>query len=472
MFALVLLLATLPLTGYVRAAGGVLDPGFGNNGKVAVDFGDPSERASDMVIQPDGKIVLAGIAGGQSIPFPSFSLARYNLDGSPDTSFGSSGMTTTDFGPTFSFGESVALQSDGKIVVAGSVLDISTNTLDFALARYNSDGSLDSTFGSGGKVITDFFTGFNDEAHAVALQSDGKIVVAGFAHSSALSINIALARYNDDGSLDSSFGVGGKVVAGFTSTGAAVAIQGDGKIIAAGNASNGFAMVRYNTDGSVDASFGSSGVVITPFNPSGAQISDLALQSNGKIVACGFTSAFSNDSFDFAVARYNGDGSLDSGFGSGGKVITDFFGNSDLCRSVALQSDGKIVVSGFATSVTGRDFALIRYNSDGSLDSAFGSGGKITTDFIGQEDDAGAVAVQSDGKIVAAGFASSGGGAGHDFALVRYFGNDFDLCLQDDSSGIWINISSTTGEYLFSDCSGTTLHGTGSLIVSTQTNLD
>jgi len=215
---------------------------------------------------------------------------------------------TTDFGGS-DYGFSVALQPDGKIVVAGYAGG------DFALARYNSDGALDTSFGSGGKVTTDFGGSYHPDGFSVALQPDGKIVVAGYAGG-----DFALARYNSDGALDTSFGSGGKVTTDF---------------------------------GGSDAGY------------------SVALQPDGKIVVAGYAG------LDFALARYNSDGALDTSFGTGGKVTTDFSGGRDVGYSVALQPDGKIVVAGYA----GVDFALARYNSDGALDTSFGSGGKVTTDF-------------------------------------------------------------------------------------------
>jgi uncharacterized delta-60 repeat protein len=253
------------------------------------------------------------------------------------------------------------------------------------------DGDLDPTFGVGGIVITDF-SGGDDYAFTLVLQPDAKIVAAG--HTSS---GFALARYNSDGSLDTSFGSGGKVVTTFSGGATAVAIQSDGKIVAAG----GSLLVRYYSDGTLDTTFGTGGKVVqTGFG--GFSVS-IVLQSDGKIVTAGAMFAPA----DFALARYNGDGSLDTTFGSGGLVTTDFSGRDDEASASLLQADGKIVAAGRTTSTVGTvqgSFALARYNTDGSLDTTFGTAGRVITSFAA--DDASVVEtliLQPDGKIVAGG---------------------------------------------------------------------
>ncbi|MFI7635963.1 hypothetical protein [Nonomuraea sp. NPDC049400] len=388
----------LLIPGVALAAPGDLDPGFGSGGKVTTDFGG-DDVAEGVAVQPDGKIVVIGRTIGV------FALARYNSDGSLDSGFGSGGKVTTDFGGDDS-ASAVALQPDGEIVVVGH----GGPGGDFALARYNSDGTLDSSFGADGRVTTDF-GGSGDAALAVALQADGKIVAAGAGGGTFV---FALARYNSDGSLDSGFGSGGKVTTDLTGASEharTVAVQSDGMIVAAGRSGGAgdFAVVRYNADGGLDSGFGTLGVVTTSFGTFEDFAEGMALQSDGKILAAGYSGGTDSD---FALVRYNGDGTLDPGFGSGGKVTTDFAsGGSDGANAVVLQADGKIVAAGRGVGT----FALSRYDSDGSLDPGFGSGGKVTTDFGTSA--ATAVALQADSKIVAAGFSGLVGG---DFALARY----------------------------------------------------
>jgi uncharacterized delta-60 repeat protein len=264
------------------------------------------------------------------------------------------------------------------------------------------DGDLDTTFGSGGIVITDF--GGYDFASALALQSDGKILAAGTTRSGGPSgsSNFALARYNSDGSLDTTFGTGGRVTTDSSGDGSALAIRSDGKIVVAGEArgETSFVLAQYNSDGSLDTTFGSAGKVVRSDFSSSFHIA-LVLQPDGKIVIAG--GRFS----DFAQFRYNSDGSLDTTFGSGGLVTTDFSGRDDEAYALAIQFDGKIVAAGRTTTTSGSvlsDFALARYNSDGSLDASFGTGGKVTTAFPSPFPGAAyAMALQPDGKIVAAG---------------------------------------------------------------------
>ena len=364
-----------------QAAPGDLDLSFGTGGKVITDFGPGSNSATAIAIQADGKIVAVG--GSSS---GDFALARYNTDGSLDASFGTGGKVTTDIG-LFDVAFAVAIQADGKIVAAGGTAPEGF-CCQFALARYNADGSLDVSFGVGGKVTT-VFSG-DSRAFAVAIQADGKIVAAGGTDDPFIT-DFALARYNADGSLDTSFGVGGKVTTDFGGFDRAsgLAVQGDDKIVAvgAGGPNNDFVLARYNTDGSLDTSFGTGGKVTTDFGGfDGAN--GLAIQGDDKIVAAGRGGFFTV----FALARYNIDGSLDTTFDGDGMVTTQFFGeNIESAAGVAIQSNGKIVAVGSVFSTFDPSFALARYNTDGSLDTNFGTGGKVTTDF-GDPSDVGVLA--------------------------------------------------------------------------------
>jgi uncharacterized delta-60 repeat protein len=385
------------------ATAGELDPTFGTGGRVTTDFDGSSDAVLGVAVQADNKIVVAGntcvCAGGDFNA--KFALARYNADGTLDTSFGSGGRVSTDFTPGTDAGSAVAAGSDGKIVVAG------LSGGHFALALYRSDGSLDTSFGSGGLVTTDFggaTDGGADQANAVAVQRDGRIVAAGGG-----AVGFALARYNGDATLDTTFGSGGKVNTDVGAGGFAyeLAVQGDGKIVAAGRGDGHFALVRYNADGTLDTSFGTGGKVSTDFGSGNQPAFGVDIQADGKIVAAGGIG-------DFALARYNPNGNLDPTFGSGGKVTTDFGSASDSASAVVVQTDGNIVAAGNGTG----DFELARYNPDGTLDGTFGSGGKVTTDF-GRTDNAWDVALQSDGRIVVTGN-SYGAAPMSDFAVARY----------------------------------------------------
>ena len=309
-------------------AAGELDPSFGVAGRVMTSF-TTSAFATSSAIQGDGKIVIAGYA--YTTNAYAFALARYNTNGTLDTSFGAAGTITTAFGAT-ALGNSVVIQSDGKILVAGQSND--TNS-DFALARYNSDGSLDTTFDGDGKLTTDFGTLFGDFANSVAVQTDGKIVVAGIASGGGQS-DFALARYNSDGSLDTSFDGDGKLTTDFGSSNARandVALQEDGKIVVTGDSDGHFTTARFNANGSLDTSFGASGRVVR--DETNGQGKHLALQSDGKIIAYG-----NRDSIYSVVVRYDVTGELDATFGDNGTVTVIFSRSTadllgDITRAIA-----------------------------------------------------------------------------------------------------------------------------------------
>ncbi len=433
-----LLSLSLVLALPVAASGpGDLDTTFDTDGKVTTDFGGGGDVGYALAIQSDGKIVVAGYsnAGGTQ---QDFALARYNANGSLDTAtpFGVGGKVTTDFPGGNDFGQSVAIQSDGKIVVAG--FSNANGNQDFALARYNTNGGLDTSFGTAGtgRVLTGFGGGSSDFGQSVAIQSDGKIVVAGFSNANGGN-DFALARYHGlsttgaPGTLDTTFGTGGMVTTDFGGNdhGNSVAIQSDGKIVVAGAADIGgtydFALARYNTDGSLDTTtpFGTAGtgMVTTDFGAGDGGWSG-AIQSDGKIVVAGGSG--SGGAGSFALARYHGlsttgtPGTLDTSFGTLGKVTTGFSGGYG--NSVAIQSDGKIVVVGSVVAGFG-DFTVARYNANGTLDTSFDVDGKVTTDFGGPTDNSTSVAIQSDGKIVVSGLADMGMGGPYDFAVARYW---------------------------------------------------
>ena len=406
------------------ATPGDLDQNFDVDGRVTTDFGD-RDSAGGVAIQTDGKIVAAGFGGGAG-GF-DFAVARYNTDGSLDSTFDGDGKANTDFNSSDDRAFALVIQGNGKIVVAGQSFVASSlgGNLDFALVRYNADGSLDTTFGGGdGKVTTDLGVGETDAALAVALQTDGKIVAAGYVRNLFPDplgpSDFAVARYNADGTPDMTFGAGGKVTTDFAmdhDEAWGLAIQTDGKLVVVGPALSGtfeFGLARYETNGTPDITFGGDGTVTTDLG--GEDNADgLVIQGDGKIVVAG--SANILGTVDSALARYNPNGSLDITFGGGdGKVMTDL-GGDDHITSLALQTDGKIVAAGYVLIGT-YDFAVARYKPDGSPDTLWSGDGKLTTDFGGASDIAQGVAIQADGKIVAAGCAFCL--EAYDFAVARY----------------------------------------------------
>jgi uncharacterized delta-60 repeat protein len=391
----------------------------GGNGAVTTDFGSFSAQVRSVTVQADGKIVVAGYAQDiQGQGGYNSELVRYNADGSIDPTFGIGGIVSS--GPGFATGSGVAIQADGKIVTAGAVFGSPNH---FALARYNSDGSFDASFGTGGKVATDFGT---TVPFGLLIQPDGKIVLAGGADGS-LDFGVARfnsdgsfdTSFDTDGKVTTNFG--GTYAAGY-----GVARTPDGKIVVAGvkefvgtGFDYDFAVARYNNDGSLDSSFGAGGKVTTDFASTDDIPYGVTVQADGKIVASGITDP--GGAANFGLVRYNVDGSLDASFGTGGKVVTDFGANIEANNSVTMQADGKIVVAGFTFVGTfNADFALARYNTDGSLDTSFGTGGKVTTGFGLNNEVAISVVVQPDGKIVVAGSTSAGPGTGADYELARY----------------------------------------------------
>ncbi|MEZ5908176.1 MAG: tandem-95 repeat protein [Hyphomicrobiaceae bacterium] len=349
-------------------------PTFGANDGIALTGGRLGS-AYDAVLQPDGKLIVVGMIFDSM--GSDFAVVRYNADGSLDTSFGSGGIVITSFGTSWEGALSVALQPDGKIIVAGH-FDNGTDT-DVAMARYNADGSLDTSFGGGDGMVTTAISSQDDLARRVELQADGTILVIGASHDSAYD-DISLARYTADGSPDASFGGGDGIVTvsvpGFRFDTAIQ--QPDGKIIVAGwsNAAPEypFALVRLNSDGSLDTSFGDGdGLVTTNVSLFGENINHVTLQPDGKIVVTGTFWNGTNEGI--GVVRYNSDGSLDAGFGEGGVVIEEF-ANSDLDGiSIAVQADGKIIVAGQGWIGFGAtDLLVLRYNADGTRDTSFGGG--------------------------------------------------------------------------------------------------
>ena len=405
-----------------------LDPTFGHGGKVITPFPDGPSFAAAVLVQPDGRILAAGSAGGATAR--RVALARYDSRGSLDPGFGSGGQVVTDAGGVESYATGLALQSDGKILVSGVVVLVeSPADSSFLVVRYLPDGTLDPSFGTGGIVTTDFVSGGGgqDGATSVAVDSAGRIVAGGFAGLLGNGNGFAVARYDSSGSLDASFGLGGKVVvkmgAGLSDSLNALAVEPTGNVTGCGT-SDAFplpfdraALIRLASNGILDPSFGGDGRIAAISGPGGAGCRGVSLQSDGKIVAFGTAFATSPPiASTFVVFRFLGDGSLDAGFGAGGFALTQFGGTASAFGGT-VAADGRIVAVGSAFNGPELDFALARYRADGQPDTAFAPMGRLTTDF-GGHDGANAMAIQPDGRIVAAGFA--GPASQDEFALARY----------------------------------------------------
>ena len=400
----------------LMAQAGRLDPTFGNGGEVITNVpGASSAIANAVALQSDGKIVVAGGFGaGQDI-----GLVRYNTNGSLDARFGTGGMALANIpNGILSVAIGVGVQTGGKIVAGGTIYTLSGSKafIGFGVVRFNPNGSMDTSFGTGGLVTTLPFNASRCGGGAFTLQPDQKILLAGgcsiSSGGSSTSFS-AIARYDANGSLDSTFGTGG--VAVLAEAPSAIALQSDGKIVVAG----GGIVSRYNSNGSVDSSFGIFGSVGAVGSVAGA-----AVQGDGKIVVAG---TFSDQlsvipDGDFALVRYNSDGTVDETFGTHGGALADFFTGttSAAAFALAIESNGDIVAAGKATQGSNpSEFAVARFTSLGTLDSTFGAGGVVTTSF-GQTDSVAALAVQTDGKIVAAGNSLNVATGNDAFAVARY----------------------------------------------------
>lgn len=413
----------------VSSPPGSLDLSFDGDGKVVI-VRPGSEQASGMAIQPDGRIVVVGFVV-REVTGSDFMVMRYNVDGSLDASFGGDGVVLAPIGPGASRDEAfaVALQHDGRIVVAGDSYEGSISHA--ALARFNADGTLDSSFGGDGTVVVPM--GTRSVARGVAIQGSGRIVVAGGATTllGGVGLWVAVARLTSDGALDPSSAGGGTVITtlGNSSVAHAVTIQPDGKIVIAGSTlffnQRLFAVLRYVADGGADTSFGDGGKVVTAMGTgtSGSAPIDVAtaidLDASGRIVVAGFSSTSSR--FQIAVVRYRTDGSPDPTFDGDG-IVTTQVGTLSQAFAVAVDAEGRPVVASDTITGGNIDFALVRYGSDGALDAGFGSGGVVTTPLGPGRDQPRGMAIQNDGRIVVAGYSDSGT-TQNDFALARYHGD-------------------------------------------------
>jgi uncharacterized delta-60 repeat protein len=404
----------------IFAADGDLDTLFDVDGMVLTDNGQVSEGIEDIVLQPDGKIVAIGDGLDSGATNRKAVLVRYNPDGSVDTSFGTMGKVSIS---AYIPGK-LALQPDGKIIFV-ALLDNSA-TSDFYIARLNSNGSFDTTFNLTGQLLLDL-RGTGDFARAVKIQPDGKIVVGGTSArvSPATGFDPAIVRLNPDGSLDTTFDGDGKAFSTPTPDRrdglSDIALGQDGKILAAGISStfNGqtytFITIRFTSDGSLDTTFDGDGKVFTQVATGFGTLGTIAVQCDGKIVIAGTPTV--NSFSKGSLVRYNYDGSLDSSFGSGGIMINAFESSA---LDLKFQADNKIVVGGTIGTIKMRFFAVYRYHPNGTLDTTFSGDGwnSIPGPFMSFSD-ANAVAIQPNGKIVTGGGTSQGSN-GSDFILARW----------------------------------------------------
>ena len=425
------------------AQSGALDLTFGTSGVVLTNLlcsTNPAtfNEANSLLIQPNGKLVVVGQTDSESST-ASFAVLRYNSNGSLDTTFDADGVATLDISTNYTGTDvalSVVLQTDGKLVVAGNTF-VPYPADFFALARYNSNGSLDHSFSGDGVVVTNTSPPSQLDGHlldTLLLQPNGKLVAVGttnLADFGDMYSTIGLVRYNVDGTLDSSFSSDGIVTNDAVGNywryyvGGAV-LQTDGKIVVGADAQfkqyddygelmhdapRDFLVARYNNNGSLDTSFGSGGSAIANFTAAGLSnsfVQSVVRQNDGKILLIGGATDRTGaaGAVDFAIARYNANGTLDTNFGTNGKVLTDFSNGYDIATSAVLQADGKLLVAGSSTpdiNSAQSDIVVVRYNLDGSVDTTFSNNGKAIVNITNSLDLATSIALQADGKIVLAG---------------------------------------------------------------------
>ena len=438
---------------------GTWDSSFGTGGAVYTNI-DGTDTGYDVALQPDGKIVMGGSTRFTGETVTRFAAARYNPDGGLDTSFAGDGTYTADLFPTLNheIAYGVALQSDGKIVLAGSCGFSSTT--DFAAARLNTDGTVDTSFGTNGSGAYDM--GVNSSiAYSVAIDAADRIVLGGW----GFTMHYAVARLTPSGALDIAFDGDGKKVtlvgesaAGQNNqTARDVAIRPDGTIVMSGRSyvessfegtqigtaytTNNIGLQVMNPNGTPDTTFSGDGFgyyARQRYSTDDAQ--GVALQTDGKIIVVGSTGQFFGSYDDFAVVRLNHNGTPDPSFGGDGDVAVAFGSSTsaseDNAAAAVVQPDGKILVVGSVNlSIADEKMGVARLNPDGTLDATFGTNGQVVLNPTGMHDNLHAVALQPDGKIVAAGMVNNSGSI--DLAVIR-LNPDGSLDATFDGDGVWM----------------------------------
>jgi uncharacterized delta-60 repeat protein len=412
------------LAGFLWAAIAVagpadLDSGFDGDGFALTAFpnGDGPDGAFAIARDPaTGKLVVAGVSA-QNGTGADFAVARYDTNGTLDTTFSADGLVTTDFAGGGDRANGVAIDANGKIVVAGraSIGAPGSQEGDFAVVRYNGDGTLDTTFSGDGKATVEVAED-NDNANAVAIQADGKIALAGTADLDPAPFDsdsdFALVRLNTDGSVDDDFSDDGIQTTDFENgrfDEARALIVVGGQLVAAGTARNvgDFGLARYDDDGELDEAFDDDGIAITDVEGALGATSVIALPGGG-LVAGGATGQSTRE--DFALVGYESDGDVDANFGDNGTQVTDLGAEGEEVEALALDGSNRIVAAGVTDN---SNFAIARYESDGAPDATFDDDGEQTTDF-GGDDGASAVLADATDGVVAA------GGSATNFAVARY----------------------------------------------------
>ncbi len=383
---------------------GTIDTSFANHGLLSYPDYLPYGLLTNVIVQPDNKIV-----GGNA---NEFSLIRFSENGEHDTLFGNNGVTQTILNQYVNYSHTIFLQSDGKIIAVGMSMDYWMN-LRAVIVRFNSDGTPDTAFGNGGAIVVDEDPYQEDSFSSVITQPDGKIVVGG-----SQTYDLVLFRYHNNGSLDQTFGASGE----FRLNGigresvTSIAQRPDGKIVASTISfkqnSKNIILLQLNQDGSLDTTFGEHGLSVSGIGPGDDQSEhSLLIQPDGRILFAGFMTNQGNRGF---LRRFREDGSIDSTFASNGSFIFDVYSK---VNSISLQPDGKILAA-----IEKYVFAFMRFNSNGSVDSTFGNNGWVinSIDTGTSSNNATSVVLQHGGKIIAAGYASLNTGPFYNLVITRY----------------------------------------------------
>jgi uncharacterized delta-60 repeat protein len=382
---------------------GALDTTFNENGEVTSNFGN-SDNAISVAIDTTGKIIVGGYYTDPS-DNSHFEIARYTANGSLDPSFNGSGVTGTTFGSNREYLSAIALQSNGEIIAGGNVFGAQSSYSELAFARFNVDGSIDNSFGTSGQTLDPMGSNDYDYLYFLTIAPNGQIFSGGYTLSNNLG-SFSLVILNPSGSLDSSFAADGNLLFYYPGNDIGyltAMVQNNGKIVVTGTTSEPSIpnfLARFNSDGSSDHTYGNNGLATT--NGYGA-----VMQTDQKVVESNYNIVDSTGAINVVMSRYNSDGSPDLTYGTNG-VVQDFPGVLAY-NATAIQPDNKVVVAGYVTNNFGESLALIRYNTDGTPDATFGTGGATIPNFqffnYPQT-----IAIGSDGKIIVSEVANNASG--------------------------------------------------------------
>lgn len=442
---------------------GSVDPTFnGGLGVAVLPLGNGTEEAVSVVRQPDGKLLLGGYSGSGDY---DFIVVRLNADGSPDTAFGTQSVATVAMGSDYDLGRSIALQPDGRILITG--LAAGTGGFQAGVVRLNVDGSLDTTFNGTGKLLVPGSSPMAPHT-GVAVQADGKVVMA-WTTWNGTDPDFAVMRFNADGSADTSFsgdGLADIVAPGAEALFAGLAVQQDGKILLAGSTQTGMekhlTVLRLNADGTLDTAFNGTGQVVIPVGTGSSLVYAMALQPDGKILVAG---GAVGSAVDYAVVRLNTDGSLDTSFNQTGKVLVPVRTGNDAAYALSVQPDGKILLLGDGPGNTG--MAVVRLNADGSVDTTFDSQAADTLGgSVSYTEGAAAITLDSSVAIYDVELAGIDNYAGASLTLARHGGADAD----DQFSGIGGLSFSGSNAIVSGVTIGTVSNGGGTLTITFNGN--